>query len=166
MQHLPAILRAVNRAVERHYLDLSPARVVPLGVLVVYGVVAGLVFNTGIDHPWDKVQHLVFFGLLTLAIHAFFCCKLRVSAAAALSLGMAGEVVQSVLPNREASLADVGANTIGVALVVAAILLLRAETRAALAEADADGEATADPLAAPVAAPAASGPAQAGRPIP
>ena len=92
MPSLATLIGLVRRAVERHYMDLSVSRVLPLVVLLAYGTLAGLVFNTGISHPWDKVQHLVFFGLLTLAIHAFFCCRLRISAGAAMAMGMLGEV--------------------------------------------------------------------------
>jgi hypothetical protein len=105
--------RWVRRHAERDYIDLSLGRVLPLSVLIAYGVIVGLVFNTGLDHPWDKVQHLVFFALLTLSIHAFFCCRLRLSAGTAML--------------------DIAANSVGVALVVAIVVLIRSETRAALA---------------------------------
>lgn len=131
---------ALRQTVERHYLDLSFSRVAPLALLLAYGIAVGLVFNTGIDHPWDKLQHLVFFGLLTLAIHAFFCCRLRISAGVASLAGIGGEAVQALTPHHHASLGDVAANTIGVALVVAAIVLIRSETRAALAERAIEGD--------------------------
>ncbi|GGE99215.1 antibiotic resistance protein VanZ [Stappia taiwanensis] len=127
--------RWIRRYVDRDYLDLSPSRVLPMAVLLVYGVAVGLVFNTGIDHPYDKLQHLVFFGLLTLAIHALFCCRLRISAGEAMLAGLAGEGVQALTPHHQASLLDVAANSVGVAIVVAAIMLVRAETRIAEEEA-------------------------------
>jgi len=119
---------------ERDYIDLSLSRVLPMAVLIGYGVLVGLVFNTGLAHPWDKVQHLIFFALLTLAIHAFFCCRLRLSAGAAMALGILGEGIQALTPHHHASLLDVAANTVGVALVVGAVVLIRSETRAALAD--------------------------------
>ncbi|WP_029058023.1 hypothetical protein [Stappia stellulata] len=130
--------RWIRRYAERDYIDLSLARVLPLFVLIAYGVTVGLVFNTGLDHPWDKVQHLVFFALLTLAIHAFFCCRLRLSAGAAMLMGIAGEGVQAITPHHHASLLDVVANSVGVALVVAIVVLVRSETRAALADTHGD----------------------------
>lgn len=126
--------RWVRRHAERDYIDLSLGRVLPLSVLIAYGVIVGLVFNTGLDHPWDKVQHLVFFALLTLSIHAFFCCRLRLSAGAAMLMGIAGEGVQAMTPHHHASLLDIAANSVGVALVVAIVVLIRSETRAALAD--------------------------------
>ncbi|MAA99450.1 MAG: antibiotic resistance protein VanZ [Stappia sp.] len=157
MPSLATLIGLVRRAVERHYMDLSVSRVLPLVVLLAYGTLAGLVFNTGISHPWDKVQHLVFFGLLTLAIHAFFCCRLRISAGAAMAMGMLGEVVQGFMPNHEASLLDIVANSVGVSIVVVAILLVRSETRAALADAPCEAQpdttlqARSDPSAPPSA---------------
>ena len=151
MSRLAAALR---ETVERHYLDLSFSRVAPLALLLAYGIAVGLVFNTGIDHPWDKLQHLVFFGLLTLAVHAFFCCRLRISAGIASLAGIGGEAIQALTPHHHASLGDVAANTIGVALVVAAIVLIRSETRAALAEKAIEGDALlSSPVPVPVSAP-------------
>jgi hypothetical protein len=137
LSRLTGLLR---RTVARHYLDLSFSRVAPLALLLCYGVAVGLVFNTGIDHPWDKLQHLVFFGLLTLAIHAFFCCRLRISAGVASLAGIGGEALQALTPHHHASLGDVAANSVGVALVVFAIVLIRSETRAALAEKAFEGD--------------------------
>lgn len=133
LRPLVRLAELVRTLVRQHYLDLSAARVWPLCVLVAYGIVAGFIYNPGMDHPWDKLQHLVFFGLLTLSIHAFFCCRLRISAGIAAGLGLTAELVQALVPNREFSLGDIAANMLGVTLVVAAILLLRLEVRAALA---------------------------------
>lgn len=132
-QPVARLVDLVRSLARRHYLDLSPARLWPLALLVAYGIFAGFISNPGIDHPFDKLQHLVFFGLLTLAVHAVFCCRLRISAAVAAGLGLAGELVQSLFPHREFSLGDIAANLIGVALIVAAIALLRSQRRAALA---------------------------------
>lgn len=132
-QPVARLVDLVRSLARRHYLDLSPARVWPLALLVAYGIFAGFISNPGIDHPFDKLQHLVFFGLLTLAVHAVFCCRLRISAVVATCLGLAGELVQSLFPHREFSLGDIAANLIGVALIVAAIALLRSQRRAALA---------------------------------
>ncbi|GAA0784872.1 antibiotic resistance protein VanZ [Roseibium denhamense] len=126
---LPAI---IQDRVDQHYLDVSLSRLIPLFVLVVFGVLIGLVFETGVDHPYDKVIHIGFFALLTLSIHAFFCCRLRISALVAFALGIAGEVVQGFLPHHQMSLPDTFANAIGVALTVALIALIRSETRQAL----------------------------------
>nr|WP_246270504.1 antibiotic resistance protein VanZ [Hongsoonwoonella zoysiae] len=109
----------------------TPWRLAPAVLLAVYGICMGLVFNAGFDHPYDKVQHILFFGLLTLAIHALFSCRLRVSAITVLILGLTGEAIQGVLPNHHASLLDAGANTIGIAVVAVTIALVRSEVKAA-----------------------------------
>ncbi|MBO6758125.1 MAG: VanZ family protein [Roseibium sp.] len=127
-----ALPRFIQARIDRHYLDISVSRVLPLACLIIFGVLAGLVFNTGISHPYDKVIHIVFYALLTLSVHTFFCCRLRISALVAFVLGLAGEMAQSLLPHREASLADTAANTIGIALVVAAIALTRLEIKQAV----------------------------------
>ncbi|PVB62026.1 antibiotic resistance protein VanZ [Labrenzia sp. 011] len=121
---LPAVLQD---RIDRRYLDISFSRVAPLAVLVIFGVLVGLVFNTGVGHPYDKVIHIGFFALLTLAIHALFCCRLRMSAVVAFSMGIAGEIVQGLLPHHEMSLPDTVANGVGVALIVALIALIRSE---------------------------------------
>ncbi|WP_417771535.1 antibiotic resistance protein VanZ [Stappia sp.] len=156
MPSIFALTRFVRRAVERHYMDLSLSRVLPLAVLLGYGLLAGLVFNTGITHPWDKVQHLIFFGMLTLAIHAFFCCRLRISAGAAMAMGIVGEGLQGLMPNHEASLLDIAANTVGVTIVVVAILLIRSETRAALSDAQTADLHAAEPAQSRAASPSSS----------
>ena len=122
----------IQQRVDQHYLDVSLSRVLPLLALLTFGVLAGLVYNTGVGHPFDKIIHVAFYALLTLSIHALFCCRLRISAIAAFSMGLAGEVVQGFLPNHEASLADAFANGVGVAMVVTAIALIRSETRQAM----------------------------------
>lgn len=109
----------------------TPWRIAPAALLTVYGLCMGLVFNAGLDHPYDKVQHILFFGLLTLAIHALFSCRLRVSAITVLALGLIGEGIQGALPNHHASMLDAGANTIGVAAVAVTIALFRSEVKAA-----------------------------------
>lgn len=126
--------RVVQGLVERDYLDISLSRILPLIALMTFGVLAGLVFNTGVGHPYDKVIHIGFFALLTLSIHALFCCRLRISAVAAFGMGLSGEYVQGFLPNHEMSLPDAVANGIGVALIVALIALVRSEARQAVAE--------------------------------
>ncbi|MBO6855294.1 antibiotic resistance protein VanZ [Roseibium aggregatum] len=124
--------RFIQVHVDRHYLDISLSRVLPLFALMTFGVLAGLVFNTGVGHPYDKVIHIGFFALLTLSIHALFCCRLRISAVVAFGMGLAGEVVQGFIPHHEMSLQDAFANGIGVALVVALIALKRSEVRQAV----------------------------------
>lgn len=125
---LPAF---VQKQVDRHYLDISVSRVLPLSALLTFGVLVGLVFNTGVGHPYDKVIHIGFYALLTLSIHALFCCRLRISAVVAFGMGIAGELVQGFLPHHEMSLSDTVANGIGVALTVALIALIRSEAREA-----------------------------------
>lgn len=122
----------IQTYVDRHYLDISLSRVLPLVSLMTFGVLVGLVFNTGVGHPYDKVIHIGFFALLTLSIHALFCCRLRISAVVAFGMGLAGEVVQGFIPHHEMSLQDAVANGIGVALIVALIALIRSETRQAV----------------------------------
>lgn len=122
----------IQTQVKRHYLDISPSRVLPLAILIVAGVLAGLIFNTGVGHPYDKVIHIGFFGLLTLSIHRLFCCRLRLSAISAFSIGLVGEIIQGYLPNHESSLSDAFANGLGVAIVVTLIALKRSEEKQAL----------------------------------
>ncbi len=126
---LPAFIQA---RVDAHYLDVSLSRILPLAVLIVFGVMIGLVFETGVSHPYDKILHIGFFALLTLSIHALFCCRLRISALVAMGMGIAGEFVQGLLPHHQMSVPDIIANAIGVALVVALIALIRSETKQAL----------------------------------
>ncbi len=122
----------VQDRIDQHYLDISLSRVLPLVALMTFGVLVGLVFNTGVGHPYDKVIHIGFYALLTLSIHALFCCRLRISAVVAFSMGLAGELAQGFLPNHEMSLADAFANGIGVALIVALIALIRSEKKQAV----------------------------------
>ncbi|MCX2724840.1 antibiotic resistance protein VanZ [Roseibium salinum] len=126
---LPAFMQG---RIARHYIDFSLSRVLPLTALMSFGILMGLVFNTGVGHPYDKVIHIGFYALLTLSIHALFCCRLRISAVVAFTLGLGGEVMQGFLPHHEMSLSDTVANGIGVALVVALIALVRSESRQAL----------------------------------
>ncbi|MEH0070796.1 VanZ family protein [Pannonibacter sp. Pt2-lr] len=128
--------------VDRDYIDISLSRIMPLAALCLFGLLTGVIFNHGLQHPYDKALHLGFYGLLTLSIHAFFCCRLRISAVAAVALGFAGEGVQMFIPGREASLMDGVANGIGVVIVVAAIALWRMETRKI--DADTQVDETAD----------------------
>lgn len=118
--------------VDRRYLDVSLSRVLPLLALMTFGILLGLVFNTGVGHPYDKVIHIGFFALLTLSIHALFCCRLRISAVVAFGMGLGGEVLQGFLPHHEMSLPDAVANGIGVSMIVALIALIRSESRQAV----------------------------------
>lgn len=122
----------IQRRIEQHYLNVSLSRVLPLLALIVCGVLAGLVFDTGIAHPYDKVVHIGFFVLLTLALHPLFCCRLRLTAIVAFSMGLAAEIIQGFLPHHDTSLADAFANGLGVAVVVTMIALLRSEEKQAL----------------------------------
>ena len=122
----------IQTRIDQHYLDISISRVLPLAALLIFGVLVGLVFNTGVGHPHDKMIHVGFYALLTLSIHSLFCCRLRISAAVSFVLGLGGEFIQGFLPHHAASLADAFANGIGVAMVVAAIALFRSEQRQAV----------------------------------
>ncbi|WP_153771617.1 antibiotic resistance protein VanZ [Labrenzia sp. CE80] len=119
----------IQNRVDQHYLDVSLSRLLPLASLIVFGVLVGLVFNTGVGHPYDKVIHVGFYALLTLSIHTLFCCRLRISAVVAFVMGLVGEGVQAFVPHHQASLSDAVANGIGVAMVVAAIALIRSEEK-------------------------------------
>lgn|GEM_PF-1426519 len=125
----------VQDRIDRHYLDVSLSRVLPLVALLTFGILVGLVFNTGVGHPYDKVIHIGFYALLTLSIHALFCCRLRISAVVAFAMGIGGEIVQGFVPHHEMSLSDLVANGIGIALIVALIALIRSEARQAVADA-------------------------------
>lgn len=122
----------IQKRIDQHYLDISLTRILPLVSLLTFGVLVGLVFNTGLDHPYDKLVHVGFYALLTLSIHTLFCCRLRISALVSFALGLGGEAVQGFLPHHHASLNDALANAIGIALVVAAIALKRSEMRQAM----------------------------------
>ncbi|MCV0425117.1 MAG: antibiotic resistance protein VanZ [Roseibium sp.] len=122
----------IQKRIDQHYLDASLSRVLPLIALMTFGILVGLVFNTGVGHPYDKIIHIGFFALLTLSIHALFCCRLRISAIVAFSMGLVGEIVQGFIPHHEMSLQDAVANGVGVALIVALIALIRSETKQAL----------------------------------
>lgn len=122
----------IQKRVDQHYLDISLTRILPLVSLLTFGVLVGLVFNTGLDHPYDKLVHVGFFALLTLSIHTLFCCRLRISALVSFALGLGGEAIQGFLPHHHSSLDDALANAIGIALVVAAIALKRSELRQAM----------------------------------
>ena len=124
--------RFIQKRVDQHYLDISLTRILPLVCLLTFGVLVGLVFNTGLDHPYDKLVHVGFYALLTLSIHTLFCCRLRISAFVSFALGLGGEAVQGFLPHHYASLDDALANAIGIALIVAAIALKRSEMRQAI----------------------------------
>lgn len=124
----------IQQRVDQHYLDISLSRLLPLTVLMTFGILVGLVFNTGVGHPYDKVIHIGFYALLTLSIHALFCCRLRISAVVAFGMGIGGEVMQGFLPHHEMSLADTVANGVGVALIVALIALVRSESKQAVAD--------------------------------
>jgi glucitol/sorbitol PTS system EIIB component len=122
----------IQQRVDQHYLDISLSRVLPLVILMTFGVLVGLVFNTGVGHPYDKVIHIGFYAMLTLSIHTLFCCRLRISAVVAFGMGIGGEVMQGFLPHHEMSLSDTVANGVGVALIVALIALIRSESKQAV----------------------------------
>ena len=130
----------IQRRIDQHYIDVSVSRVLPLVALMTFGILVGLVFNTGVGHPYDKIIHIGFFALLTLSIHALFCCRLRISAIVAFSMGLAGEIMQGFIPHHEMSLQDAFANGIGVALIVALIALIRSEAKQALIDEQEDLE--------------------------
>lgn len=125
---VPAFYRSFART---DHVDISVIRLVPLTILLTVGALLGLVFTTGVSHPYDKIVHIGFYALLTLSVHALFNCRLRISAVIAFGMGVGGEVAQAFVPHHEASFADAFANGIGVALVVAAIALYRSETKQA-----------------------------------
>lgn len=122
----------IQSAINKKHIDISISRVLPFICLLVFGALVGIVFNTGIQHPYDKIIHVTFYALLTLSIHTLFCCRLRISALLTLTLGFIGEGAQYFMPNHEASMADAIANGIGVAMVVAGIALIRSEEKQSL----------------------------------
>ncbi len=106
---------------------LSVRRLLPLAALLVYGLTFGLLYSTGLEHPYDKVQHLVFFGLLTLALASVFRLPLFMAAATTIVLGAFGEGLQALLPHHEASLFDAAANSLGALSAAGVTALLRSE---------------------------------------
>ncbi|MFD1697522.1 antibiotic resistance protein VanZ [Roseibium aestuarii] len=129
---LPVFFRKFART---DHVDIEPIRLVPLTILLVVGALLGLVFNTGVGHPYDKIIHISFYAMLTLSIHVLFNCRLRISAVTAFGLGVGGEIAQAFVPHHEASFADAFANGVGVALIVAAIALRRSEEKQAVKQA-------------------------------
>lgn len=129
---VPMFYRSIART---DHVNISVVRLIPLAMLLTVGVLLGLVFTTGVGHPYDKIVHIGFYALLTLSIHALFNCRLRISAVLAFGMGVGGEIAQAFVPYHEASLADACANGIGVALVIVAIALYRSEGKQALRQA-------------------------------
>lgn len=80
----------------------------------------------------DKVEHLIAYGLLTATAIIGFPRHWRVFALLTWCLGVGLEGLQSLVPGRSPSILDAVANTLGVALGLAAGLLVgrRLETLA------------------------------------
>lgn len=114
------------------YSSRALMRMLPLAALAAYGAAFGLIFSSGLSHPYDKLQHIAFYGLLTLSIHALLRCRLRLSAALAFAIGVAGEALQALTPHHHASAMDIAANSLGVLVVAAMIALMRSEEEMAI----------------------------------
>lgn len=97
-------------------------------LLAYAGLIGGLSLQPGINsfnfNIWDKLQHFsAYFALTSLAMLAvqrhswqLFCCLIAVL------YGMALEYGQAYTPGREASWADIFANTLG---IISAYTLIR-----------------------------------------
>lgn len=105
---------------------LQPRFLKPL-FFVMIAVISALAFSPkapGLDiQHFDKVNHLAAFSSLTLiALLAFSSSAVRVCLGL-LGYGIAIELIQSQLPNRFASLADVAADGVGILLGLGLYLL-------------------------------------------
>ena len=79
-----------------------------------------------VEHLWDKFNH--FFAFLTLYVllsNGFTTLKLFHKVLLLLLFGLQIEIVQSFLPQREFSLLDVVADSVGIALGVAVHKVMR-----------------------------------------
>ena len=128
---LPKMLR---HALRRRFISIPLARCLPLVGILLFGVLFGLVFSSGLDHPYDKVLHLCFYAALTLALRHLMRCRIWYAAAIAFVIGLGGEAAQSLLPNHDASLEDALANGVGVLFAAIGTLLYRSEVRQSLRE--------------------------------
>ncbi|MBA5778927.1 antibiotic resistance protein VanZ [Stappia sp. F7233] len=124
--------REAGRKMMTGNFDRPLIRLLPFLSLAIYGAAFGLVFNSGLAHPYDKLQHIAFYGLLTLSIHSLLRCRLRLSAALAFAIGVAGEALQALTPHHQASVLDIAANSLGVLVVAAMIALMRSEEEMAI----------------------------------
>lgn len=119
-----SLSRRCSRTALRRWLSGVPrASIGSTVLLVVIGVTFGLGFTAGIDHPYDKLVHGVFFALLTVSLSGFFGGRILPALALAVLIGGGGELAQALLPHREASLLDMAANLVG-ALSAASVMAL------------------------------------------
>lgn len=111
-----------SRHLAVRYLRAVPrASIASTVFLLASGLALGLVFSTGLAHPFDKLFHGVFFALLTVSVSGFFGGRMLPAAALAALMGCGGEGVQALLPHHEASLLDAGANMIGILAAACAV---------------------------------------------
>ena len=75
-----------------------------------------------VPSPWDKPLHVAVFALLTfLLYHAFGARAAGLAALVALGIAAADEGHQFFLPGRSSDLADIIADTVGIALAAAVL---------------------------------------------
>ncbi|AXS40302.1 VanZ family protein [Breoghania sp. L-A4] len=107
------------------FLRAAPASAIAsTAFLAIAGIALGVVFSTGLGHPFDKLFHGVFFALLTVSLSGFFGGRVLPAALIAVALGCGGELVQALVPHHEASMADALADIVGV-LAAAGVMQLR-----------------------------------------
>lgn len=94
-------------------------------------LVLSLIPYAGPPPGTDKLVHVLVFAFLSsIPLLAFRRQQsILISLAIVVGVGFVGEAGQMLVPGREASLLDMGANLIGVALGIAAGLLLTAAIR-------------------------------------
>ncbi len=88
-------------------------------VLLLFVLGAHPVAESVLSSPWDKLAHLIYFGLFALLLHSGLGRSRRSAFAGAVLLAMADELHQIWLPGRHACLADVAADAIGALLALA-----------------------------------------------
>jgi VanZ family protein len=120
---------------------VQPPRALRVGAACAAVLLTAVLFHQGsqpyasglIGAPFDKLAHATFFGIIAgLAWIALGANGRRANIGAvalAVGLGVLDEVVQSFLPGRVASVADVVADGIGAVLVVTVLSNLRARLR-------------------------------------
>lgn len=91
--------------------------------------------NSGVELPhFDKVGHFIAFFMLTLCVDFATSFKRLTVASMLIIYGISVEFIQSYIPGREASLADIVADTAGVLtyylVIIKSELLKRFRTKA------------------------------------
>lgn len=120
------MLNRINRRIVAFFAAAPAASIASTAFLLISGAALGLVFSTGLGHPFDKLFHGVFFALLTVSLSGFFGGRALPAALLTVFLGGGGELLQALLPHHDASLLDAAANVVGVLAAVGIMRLVPA----------------------------------------